>query len=588
MSEGRRRRFGVLSLLVVVSLLGSAFLADAASAKMSKAQKHAIKKKLNRAIKKNPRVVQKRWFLKQASIVNYSLPATIRIQPAANQQGDFVANDDQPGGADKATLDLGPSLGSRVVGLGGYVRATIKFNDAFDSGAIGDVKVDIPSGDSAITTTSVPLLTNADVSNLNGAFNETETVIYDAGSTSGDFTFTVNGTPVGPIAYNATSGDLQSALDTALGAGKTYVAGPLAVPALVSPLTVDSTAFAIMFTGSLGNQDVTTAISANTLSGGPADAAAIAPRQNGSAGPAGDQGCANFAGDGTPLDVDKLSQLSDSNTPGVDNNLGEGPFSPELGTEAADTVLRTGPLTLDVAAPGTVDLPASSTDVNLGRSGGRANLFGSPVNGLGGANSVDVTVNLSTKINSIARQVDGSYPGTAGGGGVNETTGNIAAYFNCRQAWTGWVQNYLTGIQLAGSLKIAPAITADGKLRIAKVSLSTPTGKEAKVAVAACLSPYQLYAEGKAGLGDNSYYPAAPTLPAGNPAFFNPLAAIESAVAAEVPDVPCNDPGGPLDRDPFNVSPIPGANILDAGAAVAVSGDLSVEHLGAEVLIGNV
>ena len=50
-----------------------------------------------------------------------------------------------------------------------------------------------------------------------------------------------------------------------------------------------------------------------------------------------------------------------------------------------------------------------------------------------------------------------------------------AGLFNCREASTGYVQNYLPGIRLVGSLNIDPAITPDGKLRIAKATLASPT-----------------------------------------------------------------------------------------------------------------
>ncbi len=52
--------------------------------------------------------------------------------------------------------------------------------------------------------------------------------------------------------------------------------------------------------------------------------------------------------------------------------------------------------------------------------------------------------------------------------------------------------NYLTGIRLNGSLKIAPAFTADGRLRIAKANLNL--AENARIAVAACLFPYTAYA----------------------------------------------------------------------------------------------
>src|SRR5207248_3287905 len=70
-----------------------------------------------------------------------------------------------------------------------------------------------------------------------------------------------------------------------------------------------------------------------------------------------------------------------------------------------------------------------------------------------------------------------------------------AALFNCRQAFTGSVQNYIPDVRLKGDLKISPAITPAGDLRIAKVSLSSlsepvPT----HFAVAACLSLYSVLA----------------------------------------------------------------------------------------------
>src|SRR4051795_12869653 len=120
----RFRPVRVLSLLLVVALVGTAF-AGTADAKLSKAQKHAISKKLLRAAKKNPRVISKRWFLKKASLVSFSLPSTIRLDAVNDQAGNH-------GAQNTATLDLGPSLGTRSINLGGSLHANINFNDAFD------------------------------------------------------------------------------------------------------------------------------------------------------------------------------------------------------------------------------------------------------------------------------------------------------------------------------------------------------------------------------------------------------------------------------------------------------------------------
>ena len=119
----------------------------------------------------------------------------------------------------------------------------------------------------------------------------------------------------------------------------------------------------------------------------------------------------------------------------------------------------------------------------LGRSGGQANLFG---NIPGKNTAIDVTVSLEGKINTILRAVDTDNSGLITGGEFPPSA------FECRQAFTGGVQNYIPGIRLNGDLQISPAITKDGKLRIAKAQLFSE--EKAHLAVAACLYPHSLYA----------------------------------------------------------------------------------------------
>jgi hypothetical protein len=354
----------------------------------------------------------------------------------------------------------------------------------------------------------------------------------------------------------------------------------------------------------------------------------------------GQGGCTPFFGNGsltTAGDVDKLGNISASNNPGGVNNVGPGP-SFGGSTVPADTVLRTGPLTVTVAAvrgqgvaggwTATDGIPADSTELGvggstgvvqpaIGPSGGKANLFGSPVNGLASGHAVDVTVNLATQI-SIERQVDGGFP--APNGKPSETLGNVNAYANCRQAWSGAIQDYLTNIHLVGNLKISPAVTADGHLRIARAYLKSQ--HPAEEALAACLSPYQLFLRGNGFTSDGAYTPTtgfpgslAPNANIGPNLFaantngadasgFNPLAVLlGSGLPAAPPGITpspsaaptagCDASSGPLNRAPFNVSPLaPGlpnlADKLAAGAAVAVRGELTVNNLNAEVLVGDV
>ena len=101
--------------LVVVTALSVGLLAGPASAKthrMSAKQKAHIRAQLRRQVKKNPRVIQRRSFLKKASLVNFKLPVTIRLRGASGPGSDTSNPND-------ASIDLGPSLGQRSINLGG-------------------------------------------------------------------------------------------------------------------------------------------------------------------------------------------------------------------------------------------------------------------------------------------------------------------------------------------------------------------------------------------------------------------------------------------------------------------------------------
>ncbi len=168
---------------------------------------------------------------------------------------------------------------------------------------------------------------------------------------------------------------------------------------------------------------------------------------------------------------------------------------------AQNTVLRTNALSLGIApggvsvnmstgtatTPGGLTTAQGSQDVTLGYSGGQANLFGNiPGKNVG----IDVTVNLATKINSIVRIMDQDVYKQPS---LIEGEPYPAGIFNCRQIVTGAVQNYIPGVRLTGSLRIAPAITKDGKVRIAKATVSSDVNNPDRVALSACLFPAKSY-----------------------------------------------------------------------------------------------
>jgi len=285
------------------------------------------------------------------------------------------------------------------------------------------------------------------------------------------------------------------------------------------------------------------------------------------------------------------------------------PGSPTYGN-AQRTVLRTNALNLTVAPSGTPVRQDTNTNgvqgsqnIVIGKSGGQANLFG---NIPGKSYGIDVTVNLATKINSIIRVVDQDawappFVGLPWPAGV----------FTCAQIWTGGVQNYIPGVRLNGSLKIAPAITADGHLRIAKASLNSTQFDPARVALAACLAPYQSYNKENAAIdpatGTPYYTHVANPQTAGNQdaaAGGNPILGYQALPAdAQRLNAP---PAAACNTDPtflvkhsalvgsYTVDSLHGADTLNGytvsnnGASVSVAGDLSVKDVEADILVGDI
>jgi hypothetical protein len=504
--------------LVVITALSVGLLAGPASAKthrMSAKQKAHIRAQLRKQVKKNPKVISRRAFLKKASLVNFKLPVTIRLRGATGPNAATSNPND-------ASIDLGPSLGQRSISLGGTLAAEIEFSDSFDGGALGNVNLNIlPSASKALTSTSIPLLWNDQVSQSGTDY--AASLLGNPNVGCGNFTGTAS-LPFGPFP---------------------------AVP------YYDSTTFPAGYPGSpLG----------------------FVPEVPG------------------PDSIDKLavnkSPFSAGATDDVNNHVGGSPnpfpSGPIAAPNLASTVLRTNALTLSVASPGTAVNqstgagPNGSQDIVIGKSGGQANLFG---NIPGKSYGIDVTVSLATQINSIIREVD---PDAA-----RPLLSNLpytSAAFVCRQAWTGSVQNYIPGVRLKGSLKISPAITPDGKLRIAKATLSSlDNTAPTRVALAACLSPYSVFAPAQ-----NSSDTATVNVPAGagpQPSSALPLNDA-SAVGRSAPNLACDSTPTQLVQDSgFTGIPNPtdpAYTVSNDGSKVSVAGDLKVTNVSADVLIGDV
>lgn len=518
----RRNVLKVASMLAALALIGALFAGSASAKKMSAKQKAQVRASLKKQIKKNPKAIQKKSFLKKASLVNFKLPITVQLRGATAGPGSTAATTNP----NSASIDLGPSLGQREINLGGKLAGEITFKDSYDGGALGNVDLSLNPGPKGLTSTSIPLLWNSQVSD---------------GSSSWDNSFL--GSPaVGCADFTGNS--------------------PLPFGPLPSPPFPAGT----------------------NLPGVPAYA-------NGAAALAGNPTVAGTTYIDEIPGVDDINNLSASKIPGDNNALGgtTDPFpvvdpNSEPGSfpnpSVKDTVLRTNALNLTIATPGTETVTTSgvqgSQNVVIGKSGGQANLFGN----IPGKNTgIDVTVSLATEISSILRSVDPDRQALIQGAPWP------AASFVCRQAWTGKVQNYIPGVRLTGNLKISPAITPSGKLRIAKATLASPAGESTRIGLAACLSPYSVFAA-----ENNSSDTVANTVPMGPATTPRP---IDELNPRSQPNVVCDAPPTQLVQSAgfgglANAALANGYSTTNDGSKVSVSGDLKVNGVSADVLIGDV
>ncbi len=473
--------------MVAVALVAPVAAAPAAK-RVSAEKKAVIGKQLRKQLKHNPSALRRRSFLRRAALVNFELPVTIRLRNTCmTDNGENPA----PGGGQtcatqgtalnqrtlpSARVNLGPSLGTREIVISGALGAVVQFQDTYDGGSLGNVNIRLLPGDKTLLTSAVPLLWNE--------------AIGDPATRSDANWLASLARPGGDLAA------LQSYADGAAGdqgcGDWTTTAGEggssAAAPA--------GPGYKALFHGAPYDFGAGTG---SGLPGYPVVSAGGAPN-----------------GVFLPVrpGVDAPSRVQAGGITGNNDWIGPntnpfpvGSVPTGLSSGAANTVLRTAALRLGIApggvavnmstgtaaTPGGLTTAQGSQDTTLGYSGGQANLFGNiPGKNVG----IDVTVNLMTKINAIARVVDQDVfkqPGLIEGEDVP------APYFQCRQVVTGAVQNYIPGVRLKGNLRIAPAIMKDGRVRIAKATVQSDPGAPDRVALSACLfpaKPYNAYAPG--------------------------------------------------------------------------------------------
>ena len=635
-----RLKVSHLLALAVVAALAVGLVAEPAMARPAKAQKthrlsakqkRHIRAQLRKQVKKNPAVVKRRAFLKKAALVNFNLPVTIRLRGVPSSpsspnttngnycydnanQVPFNTSCTAYNGSNPniANINLGPSLGQRQVSLGGALSGNIVFHDSYDGGALGNVDLELKPDtnstgpDHTLKTTSIPLLWNNQVSI--GRFDANDLGLLDnppangnsgygvSPQPSGCSDFKTGGNDLGPSGQNGFSG--YNVASTTFDSFSPYGTGYVTFARGFKPLSSPPTN-----TGLIGYPYFQSA--AAVLAGSPNGYLGIKPG------------------------VDGINQLSAGDYPGSNTVLGPTPNPFPTGTAPGgftptvqDTVLRTNALSLNIAGAGqsvkqsspesnTPNHPTGSQDIVIGKSGGQANLFGNiPGKGYG----IDITASFATKISSIIRVVDQDsfhHPLITGEHWP-------AGVFNCAQVWTGYVQNYIPGVRLQGSLKIAPGLTSDGHLRIAKATVSSPSGNPARFAVAACLAPQANYKDngsnGQGGVGtDSDRYSDYLSNPSGggllipDPGTGTGLGAhlgfeneqpLDPSHARPAPPDECNQKQTGLLRysavAPAQVPTLTGGVVTDgydstdSGDMVSVAADLNVQNVSVDVLIGDV
>src|SRR3954469_3615578 len=143
-SGGSMRRIVGVVVVLCLALVGTAPVASAKSShhKLTRHAKKVQRKQLKRAIKRNPRLIRSKSFIKKASLVNFRLPITVRLRNSTVTSNPNVAN-----------IALGASLGQRSIGLGGSLAGEIVFHDSFDGGAMGNVDLDLNPGTKRLLST---------------------------------------------------------------------------------------------------------------------------------------------------------------------------------------------------------------------------------------------------------------------------------------------------------------------------------------------------------------------------------------------------------------------------------------------------
>ncbi|HEX8855224.1 MAG TPA: hypothetical protein VF752_06450 [Thermoleophilaceae bacterium] len=148
------RLLGVMVLAIAVGIT----FAGPASAKQSKAQKRASKV-LIKQLKKNPRLIKSKRWLRKAAHVQATLPLTVRLNPIINKSA-TPGDTTEAASDDTANIDLtstfGPNVGNKVTKLSGKLDVLATFGNPAEGDDLGDLRLSVTSA--SLSASSVAVL----------------------------------------------------------------------------------------------------------------------------------------------------------------------------------------------------------------------------------------------------------------------------------------------------------------------------------------------------------------------------------------------------------------------------------------------
>lgn len=130
---------------------------------MSKASKKKAAAKLIKQLKKNPRLIKNKRWLRKAGHVDATLPLTVRLNPVVNTTTNPALQKAEAASNDTALIDLtstfGPEVGQKSTTITGKIEVLARFGNPAEGDDLGDLRIEVTSAD--LSAASVGVLTGS-------------------------------------------------------------------------------------------------------------------------------------------------------------------------------------------------------------------------------------------------------------------------------------------------------------------------------------------------------------------------------------------------------------------------------------------